>query len=81
MEIKLSPNFDLALRLMQTEEQNRLFQSLYKYCTDNYFNYPVIPRKDEYIDIEDIMWEWAEKNYNDSSVEIMNELWPYVRND
>lgn len=81
MEIKLSPNFELALKLLETEEQNRLFQSFFTYCTGSFFNYSSIPRKDEFIDVEDIMWEWAEKNYNDSAREIVNELWPYVRTE
>ena len=81
MEIKLSPNFELALKLLETEEQKRLFQSFYTYCTGSFFNYPSIPRKGEFVDVEDIMWEWAEKNYNESARKMVNELWPHVRTE
>ncbi|WP_436414125.1 hypothetical protein [Petrimonas sp.] len=81
MKIKISPDFELGQSLLKTEEQKKLLDSLYEYCTGTFFNYPAFPRNGEFIDIEDIMWEWAKKYHKDSASEMLNKLWLFVRNE
>jgi hypothetical protein len=80
MKIKIFPDFELAQSLLK-QKSKKIFDSVYEYCKGTIFNYLSIPRNGEFIDIEDIMWEWAKKYYKDSASEMLNKLWPFVRNE
>ncbi|MDU1892790.1 MAG: hypothetical protein E6767_19080 [Dysgonomonas sp.] len=82
MKIKINADFSKFDKIAKDDEYlSKLFISFSEYLEDNTFFYQKCPRLYDYVDVEDILREWADKTYKESANSIFNKLFRVLETD
>jgi hypothetical protein len=82
MKIKINADFSKFDKIEKDDEYlSKLFISFNEYLEDNTFFYQQCPRLYDFVDVEDILREWADKTHKESANSVFNKLYRVLETD
>lgn len=82
MQIMLLITFEYSLKSIDRRKaENKDLNKFIAYIDSKLFEYDAVPRLGEYVDIEDILFDWCEDNYPENNEEVYNKLYSILETD